>query len=346
MKKIKKTLKIAGGAIAIVLIVTFFRPTWTAKIEGANSISVLEQVEINGSAQEIMIRGRDRNNPVLLFVHGGPGTPEIPYAADYQDRLEERFTVVNYDQRGSGKSHHFFEKDRGVTSDILVEDLLAVTDYVSQRLGQQKVILAGHSYGTYIATQAAAKAPDKFEAYIGIGQMSDTVQSEIDSLEYTLSQARQAGNTEDIAYLEGRADRIRSGDTFTPRQYVAKYGGAARQMDSPDGNLAKLVFSSEYNLLDAVRYYYGVNASQEVLLPEVMEQPLTKKVTRLELPVYFIMGKYDYMTSSSAAKTYFDTLQADRKEFVVFEESAHYPQFEEKNKFCEWMAGTFLQNVQ
>ncbi|MFP4979155.1 alpha/beta hydrolase [Paenibacillus sp. CN-4] len=133
---------------------------------------------------------------------------------------------------------------------------------------------------------------------------------------------------------------------FTPRQYVAKYGRAARQMVSPDGDIAKLMLSSEYNLLDVVRYYYGVNTSQEVLLPEVMEHPLTEKVTRLKLPVYFIMGKYDYMTSSSAAKAYYDLLQADKKEVVVFEESAHYPQFEEKYKFCEWMARTFLQNVQ
>ena len=77
-------------------------PTWTSQINRENSISTLEQVEINGSGHEIMIRGKDKNNPVIIFVHGGPGTSEIPYAQKYQKLLEEKFTVVNYDQRGSG----------------------------------------------------------------------------------------------------------------------------------------------------------------------------------------------------------------------------------------------------
>ena len=94
-------------------------PTWTSQINRENSISTLEQVEINGSGHEIMIRGKDKNNPVIIFVHGGPGTSEIPYAQKYQKLLEEKFTVVNYDQRGSGKSYHFFEDYSNLTSIFL-----------------------------------------------------------------------------------------------------------------------------------------------------------------------------------------------------------------------------------
>lgn len=116
-----------------------------------------------------MIRGHDKNNPVIIFVHGGPGSSEIPYAKKYQDLLEKNFTVVNYDQRASGKSYHFFEDYSNLSSDLLVDDLLAMTDYISERLGKEKVILIGHSYGTYIGMQAAYKAPQKYEAYVGIG---------------------------------------------------------------------------------------------------------------------------------------------------------------------------------
>ncbi|WP_203362943.1 alpha/beta hydrolase [Bacillus sp. REN10] len=317
MKKIKKLIKFIGVLLVLSLIVALFFPTWTARIKGDNSISTLEQVKINGSNHEVMIRGNDRDHPVIIFVHGGPGCPEIPYADKYQNLLENDFTIVHYDQRASGKSYHFSEDYSNLSSDLLVEDLLAMTDYISKRLGKEKVILIGHSYGTYIATQAAYRAPGKYEAYIGIGQMSDTVESEIDSLNYSINQAQHEGNTEDVLYLQGLTEKIKKGDTFTPRNYVAKYGGSSRLIENPDGNNIGMLFSSEYNLLDVIRYNYGLSYSQKVLLKEVLENPLPKIVPKLEVPCYFVMGKYDYMTSSHAAKTYFDMLEANQKEFIL-----------------------------
>jgi len=342
-KKLIKICKYIGVIIIILLIIALFFPTWTQHIKGNNSISVLEQEEINGSSHEIMIRGNDSDNPIIIFVHGGPGCPEIPYAAKYEDLLETNFTVVNYDQRASGKSYHFFEDYTNLSSDLLVTDLLALTDYISARLGQEKVILLGHSFGTYIAMQAAYKAPEKYEAYIGIGQVSNITESENDSLNYCISQAQNNSNTDDVLYLQGLTEKIKNGDMFTPRNYVTKYGGTSRLIDSPDGNNIDMLFSSEYNLLDVIRYNYGLTYSQRILLKEVLENPLPNIVTNLKLPCYFIMGKYDYMTSSNAARNYFDMIKADKKEFIAFEQSAHYPQFEEKEKFYEWMCDTFIK---
>ncbi|MCI0768403.1 alpha/beta hydrolase [Bacillus sp. TL12] len=343
MKNIKKLIKCLGVVIILILAIALFFPTWTPHIKGDSNISTLEQVKINGSNHEIMIRGNDKNNPVIIFVHGGPGCSEIPYADKYQDLLESNFTVVNYDQRASGKSYHFFEDYSNLSSDLLVEDLLAMTDYITERLGKEKVILIGHSYGTYIGMQAAYKAPEKYEAYVGIGQMSDTVESEIDSLNYSINQAQNAGNTEDVLYLQGLTEKIKNGDAFAPRNYVIKYGGGSRLIENPDGDNIGMLFSSEYNLLDVIRYNYGVSYSQNILIKEVLKKPLPTLVTKLKLPCYFIMGKYDYMTSSNAAKKYFDMIEANKKEFIAFEQSAHYPQFEEKEKFYEWMCDTFIK---
>lgn len=342
MKNIKKPIKFIG-VIIILLIILLVRPTWTQPIKGNNSISTLEQVKLNGSSNDIMIRGKDKDNPVILFVHGGPGTSEIPYADKYQDLLESNFTVVNYDQRASGKSYHFFDDYSNLSPDLLVEDLLAVTDYITKRLGKEKVILIGHSYGTYIGMQAANKAPEKYEAYVGIGQMSNIKESEIDNLNYTIEQAKKAGNREDVIYLQGLTENVKNGEIFTPRDYVIKYGGATRLIDNPDGDHIGMLLSSEYNALDVIRYNYGLTFSQNILLKELTENPLPEIATKLELPVYFLMGKYDYMTSSSAATNYFDLIEADKKEFISFEESAHYPQFEEEEKFYEWMYDTFIK---
>ncbi|MCF7755001.1 alpha/beta hydrolase [Paenibacillus xylanexedens] len=340
-KKIRKTLKYSIFSIILMVIVALIFPTWTPKIKGENSISMLEQVEINGTGHEVMIRGVDRTNPILIFVHGGPGCSEIPYVRKYQKELEQHFTVVHYDQRGSGKSYHFFEDYSNLTTDVLVDDLLALRDYVSKELGQEKVILIGHSFGTYIGMKAAAKAPTQFHAYIGIGQMANTLQSELESLEYTYEQAKQAGNEEDVKKLELIRSSIEQGKELTPRMLLQKYGGAARLINENRDYISGFLFNPEYNGLDMIRFYSGMFSSQDILLKEAFDQNLPDIVDHLEIPTYFVTGKYDYMTTANAARDYFDVLDAPIKDFIVFNESAHYPQFEEKEKFVKWLNELF-----
>lgn len=339
----RKVLFYLGAAIILFVGIALIFPTWTPKIAGENSISELKQVDINGTYHELMIRGHDKNNPIIIFVHGGPGVSEIPYVTKYQDQLEKDFTIVHYDQRASGKSYHFGEDYKDLSTDLLVKDLLSLTDYISTRFNQKKVILAGHSFGTYIGLQAAQQAPEKYEAYIGIGQMSDTLESEMDGLHFTIEQAKWSGNTTDVEYLQGLIDKVQSGDRLTPRQYVRKYGGAARLIDENADMEKGFWLGPEYNLLDRIRYIRGAAYSQEVLTGQAMKKPLPTIVTKLDLPVYFIMGQYDYMTSTTSAKTYFDQIDASQKEFITYEQSAHYPQFEEKEKFSKWMADTFAK---
>ncbi|NUU79795.1 alpha/beta fold hydrolase [Paenibacillus xylanilyticus] len=336
-KQLVKVTKRFMVVVLLIAILSLIFPTWTPGIKGENSISTLGQVEINGADHEVMIRGTDRDNPILIFVHGGPGCSEIPYVRKYQEELEEHFTIVHYDQRGSGKSYHFFEDYSGLTTDVLVDDLLALTEYVTAELGQEKVSLVGHSFGTYIGTKAAAKAPDKFNAYIGIGQVADNAQSELDSLDYTIAQAKKAGHSEDAASLERLRSSIERGDEHTPRNMVRKYGGAARQIDENQDYIFGFLFGPEYNALDVIRYSMGIQATQEILLNEESGQHLPDIVKGLEIPTYFVMGKYDYMTSVNAARNYFAVLEAPVKDFVVFEHSAHYPQFEEKEQFAAWL---------
>ncbi|WP_339184326.1 alpha/beta hydrolase [Paenibacillus sp. FSL R5-0701] len=340
-KKIRKTLKYSILSIILMVIVALIFATWTPKIKGENSISMLEQVEINGTGHEVMIRGVDRTNPILIFVHGGPGCSEIPYVRKYQKELEQHFTVVHYDQRGSGKSYHFFEDYSNLTTDVLVDDLLALRNYVSKELGQEKVILIGHSFGTYIGMKAAAKAPTQFHAYIGIGQMANTLQSELESLEYTYEQAKQAGNEDDVKKLELIRSSIEQGKELTPRILLQKYGGAARLINENRDYISGFLFNPEYNGLDMIRFYSGMFSSQDILLKEAFGQNLPDIVDHLEIPAYFVTGKYDYMTTANAARDYFDILEAPIKDFIVFNESAHYPQFEEKEKFVKWLNELF-----
>ncbi len=323
----------------ILLLLLF--PTWTPKIDGENSIAKLESIEINGTELEVMVRGVDRNNPVIIFIHGGPGCSEIPYVRKYQDVLEEHFTIVHYDQRGSGKSYRFFEDYSTISSNQHVEDLLALTDYVRNEFSKEKVLLIGHSYGTYIGMKAADKSPDKYAAYIGIGQVSNSINSEVDSLTYTISQANEAGNQKDVDKLKLLEESIKKGEEHTPRDMVRKYGGASRLIDDNMDYYKGFLTSPEYNLLDVIRFLRGISVTQELLLDEEKENDITTIVNSLEIPLYVVMGKYDYMTSTNAAKAYYDNVEAPMKEFIVFAKSAHYPQFEEKIIFRDWLLQTW-----
>ncbi|URN93310.1 MAG: alpha/beta hydrolase [Candidatus Pristimantibacillus lignocellulolyticus] len=342
-RKSIKIAKISTIIIIFIVIIGLFFPTWTPRIAGDNSISTLEQVEINGTNHEVMIRGVDRRNPVVIFVHGGPGCSEIPYVRKYQDILEKNYTIVHYDQRGSGKSYHFFEDYSDLSTDLLVDDLLALTDYVQKELDQEKVLLIGHSFGTYIGMKSVAKAPDKFVAYIGIGQVADHVKSELDSLNYSVEQAKLSGNLKDVAQLEQLRSSIEQGDKLTPRNIVRKYGGAARLIDDNRDYYTGFIFNPEYNLLDVIRYLRGVSLSQEILIKEESQNNITTIVDSVEIPIYFVMGQYDYMTSVNAAREYYDMLEAPKKEFIIFKKSAHYPQFEEEELFAEWLNTTIVK---
>lgn len=344
MKEIIK--KMGKGTVTLLLlfvIAGLFFPTWTKKKEGEASISELVDVQINGTKISLMLRGDNIAYPIILFVHGGPANSEIPYVRKYQDMLEQNFLVVHYDQRASGKSFHFMEDYSNLSIKEHVDDLDAVTDYLRERFHKQKIILIGHSFGTYIATIAASEHPEKYTAYIGIGQKGDPNESEYDSLNFCIQQAQKAGNQKDYTYLKNIEMDVRNLKIITPREYVRKYGGTAIKIDDVDDLVKGLFWGTEYNFYDVITYCVGALYSQSKLIKESQEQPLPQIVKELDLPFYFIMGEQDYMTSVSAASHYFQDIACKYEhELIVYSGCAHFPQFEEEERFYEWMLEKFL----
>ncbi|WP_242942310.1 alpha/beta fold hydrolase [Hathewaya proteolytica] len=341
-KTIKLFKRCVLGILFMILIGLIF-PTWTPRIKGENSISQLDYIEINGTKLAVMIRGYKKDNPIIMVVHGGPCCSEIPYIRKYQKELEKKFTIIHYDQRGSGKSYHFLEDYSKISSALLVEDLVKLSQEISKRFNNKQIILMGHSFGTYLSMQAIAQSPELYKAYAGIGQVADQITGELDNLNYCIEIAKAKHNESDVAYLEGLRNSIARGEINTPRNYVRKYGGAARKINETKDMTTGLLFNSEYNLLDTIGYALGVIRFQDILLENQLKNPLRKLVEHVEIPVYFIMGQYDHMTSTAAAQEYFNSIVAPQKEFIIYEGAAHYPQLEEKEKFYNWICDTFAK---
>lgn len=291
-------------------------------------------VDINGVKQGMFIAGKDATNPVLLFVHGGPGMPEYWLTNRYPTGLENDFTVAWWDQRGAGMSYDPATFDT-VTIDQLVSDTIAVTNYLRGRFGQERIYLLGHSGGSFIAIQAAARAPELYRAYVGVAQIGFQLRSEQLAYEYMLAYYGQAGNEKMLRRLEAAPPTM---SVPLPAAYDAlrddaMHGagvGTTREMRSVvTGVFFPSWFSPVYTMREKLALWRGKFASKARLRDAMFATDLTEQVTQFQLPVYFLEGKYDYTCAYEEARRYFDKLGAPLKGFYTFEQSAHSPMFEE-----------------
>jgi pimeloyl-ACP methyl ester carboxylesterase len=310
------------------------------------SISEKIHVNINGIEQGMFIKGKDSSNPVLLYLHGG--MPDYFLTKHHPTGLDEYFTVVWWEQCGSGLSYSSDIPPESVNPDQLVSDTLSLTDYLRRRFGQQKIYLMGHSGGTFIGIQAAARAPELYRAYIGVAQMSNQLESEKLAYAYMLQRFKDDNNTKMVRRL-GEApvsDSVPLPDSYLSVRDVAMHSlgiGTTHDMKSiVTGLLLRSFESREYTLGEKIGMWRGKNFSGSRLWNTQLSTDLTKKVTRLEVPVYLLHGVYDYTVSYPLAKSYYEQLDAPLKGFYTFTKSAHSPLFEEPKRMREIMQADVL----
>lgn len=308
------------------------------------SISQKVYVEINGVKMGMIIKSKNTSNPVLLFIHGGPGMPEYPLTETYPTEFDEYFTVVWWDQRGSGLSYSSDILSKTMTTEQFVYDTIKVTDYLRERFGQDKIYLMGHSWGSYIAIQAAAKSPELFHAYIGVGQISNQMESEKIAYEYMIKYYNAIGDKKTVKKLE--ATPIETTD-YLPYAYKkirdnvmhrAGIGTTHKMKSVVSGIFMPVMMNREYTLKEKMNIWLGkAFCNSTVLNNELYRTDLSKTIIKLDIPVYFFSGIYDYTVNYLMSKAYFKELSAPVKGFYLFKESAHSPIFEEPKKVVHIM---------
>jgi pimeloyl-ACP methyl ester carboxylesterase len=265
--------------------------------------------------------------------------PDYFLTQKYPTGLEDYFTVVWWEQRGSGISYSDSIPPETMNLEQMISDTLAMTNYLRDRFHQDKIYLMGHSGGTFIGIQTAARAPELYHAYIGVAQMSDQLKSEKLAYDYMLKQFRENGNTKMVRALEAAPVTMESG---IPAAYLAirdtamhSLGvGTTHDMNSViTGILLPSFTSRDYTFMEKINMWRGKSrAGISVLGDKMFSTDLSTVVPKLEIPVYFFEGIYDYTCSYTLAKDYFVKLQAPVKGFYTFEQSAHSPIFEEPAK--------------
>jgi len=311
------------------------------KIVTPNGVERLEKVRIGGIDQWVSIRGTDRRNPVLLLIHGGPGYVSIPMSWWFSRGWEEYFTVVQWDQRGAGKTHlltHPATIAPTLTRERMIADTEEMAAWVRRELGKDKIFVLGHSWGSFLGLQLAEHHPEWLYAYIGVGQLIDGPESERRGWRFAMDAARRAGNAEAVRELEAIAPYAAPGriipikDIYVERKWVGYYGGvmAYRRDNSADSALAQL--SPDYNDQEIRRIWDGNEFATAYLLPELVALDLTM-TNKLSVPLILFEGRHDRNVNSEVAATWFDTVKAPEKHLIWFERSAHMPMTEEPGKF-------------
>jgi proline iminopeptidase len=310
----------------------------------------IEEVNINQSAQWVLVRGKNPDAPLLIHVQQGPGLPMISEANEMERKLhlEKYFLVAYWDQRGCGKSFSKEIRPETINLNQMAEDIIACTKYLLKKYNKDKAVVAGYSIGATTTIMAAARDNSIFSALFLTGIDTDIPFANQYVLDYAMEKAIAGNNKKLIQKINQLKEQpIMETERFQLRvEIITNFGGIRA-----GSSFNKLVISSVKNIL--LSKYYGIGGlvktlkgmafCQNALIPEMNRFNLFQEVTTLSVPVHFIQGKLDAVAPPDKGMEYYRFLHAEHKEFTLFEHSAHMPQYDEPEKFSNLIL-SYLNN--
>ncbi len=323
--------------LVIVFVIKFF--SWTPPIKNANghiaenSIADIRSISVNQSEQSICIRGKDRSNPVLLWLHGGPGSSQMPLARSYLSELENYFVVVHWDQRGAGKSNSSSFDDTTMSIDTYVDDAHTVVEYLCSEFGVDSVSIIGHSWGTVIGMNLVYKYPEDVTVYIGCSQVVSHREGQVEALKLLLQNPDEDIQNAVTSWLRSHGS--------PPYEEHAEYVDWVHFLDALGGGmdvsfsslLMKTITSTEYSWRDMYQWIQGANRGSGCMWEEYNEIDFLSTIRLVNVPVYFICGEQDLNTPAKLVKQYFMELSAPKKNIYVMKNSSHAPFFKDEREF-------------
>ncbi len=330
MKKPLQIMKKAG-AVLLALTASFLVIRWTGIIINSTTpkggINESMYVDINGTKQWISIYGEDIDNPVLLYLHGGPGSATSPVDYAFTRKWSDVYTVVTWDQRNCAMSYDKDLKDQIITADTMMEDGKEMTEFLLDHLDKDKITLLGHSWGSLYGANLALTYPQYYDAFIGAGQLIDRKENE-----KRFAKAASSFDNEDPKCIEDLKTIKSSYDLITDDYMEAKTdllesNGYGVMKDGTDYNtFTAVIFNPSYSLRDYISYYAHMKGTEEqydrFLNTELDRMSIIDK-TDYEVPFYNINGDLDYQTSYDLAYEYFKEVNAPKKAFYTLEGGTH-----------------------
>lgn len=356
LKKVKKKMLmlffiLCAIALLIFLTVAFFRihNSLEAKIDTDLGIQENTYVTIGGIEQYLQIRGEDRDNPIILWLHGGPGFPLTYLTYYYQTALEKDYTIVCWEQRGCGRTFYRNKNNDNLTIEQLLTDTDEVIDYLRERFSQEKIIIIGQSWGTILGMDYINIHPEKVAAYIGVGQVTDFSQGKIYAAESAVQMAMENGNNEDAEFLErcieqlSKTESIEKLDVKTLEEMITtstKYLKCNGEMSGIE-QIFSAITSPEMSWNDVKWFLFAsdtqnIVASQNNLVNYMYFQfDVMDLSEKCDIPICFIQGDNDWITPTDMVADYYSCISAKKKEMATLDNAGHTPFLDNPGQFCE-----------
>ncbi len=349
VKVVKILLLILITAILLVIVIAIGGRNFnwfTHYIDTSKGVNESIYVPIGGQEQYLLIRGKDKSNPVILYIHGGPAGPDSPISPVFTDPLIDDYTIVCWDQRGCGRTYFRNCDDdpdnKTVSFDQALKDTDELVDYLRGRFNTDKVILMCHSYGTIVGTRYVQQHSEKVEAYIGIGQFVSYRRSNEISYNEAVEIARSTGK--DTSKLDSLYNAYLNSDSLSDylafRKEANKYHPAERK-----ANTLMLAMFSPYTGMDDLRWLLkqkdldDFSELEKPLLELAASYDIYEQDMHYDVPMYFISGEMDYVCNTSLVGTFYQEITAPEVEFVVISGGGHTPHYESPKLFADAVRG-------
>ncbi len=344
------TLALTGVAL-LALVAVVARPATTAPFRGADgrpltgSVAELTSIEVGGHDLGLMIRGRDRTAPVLLFLAGGPGGTELGSMRRHLPALEEHFVVVTWDQRGTGRSYGALDPTDTLTVKGSVDDTLAVTDYLRQRFHQERIHLVGQSWGSTLGVLAVQEAPEKYAAFVGVGQMVSQRATDLVYYRDAIAWAERTGRDALAEQLSEMgpppyADARDYEPVLSYEMDMYPYDHGANSEGA--GQMSENLFVEEYSLTEQVRALSGTLDTFAALYPQLQDIDFRDTATTFAVPVFFVQGAHEAPGRAGLFAQWYPLIEAPAKDRVVLGTSGHRPLFEQPEEFVAYLTDVIL----
>ena len=314
-------------------------------------IEIKEKILLGGFPQKIHIKTLNEHNPVLLFLHGGPGVcNRHNIFAEHSDLLGT-FTVATWDQRGSGGSYYGLDPAT-LTIDRLVEDANELVLWLCKRFGKDKIFAIGGSWGSELGTYLSHKHPEHLAAFVGFGQVVDGALNEQLSWEFCMEEARKARDEKSIRALEKCGPPVmgiyKGGNydgMMMQREIMMKYGGYSQNEKKRSyfsSTVIPMLFAGEYSLSDLYGLFKGHRIVLETMWPECGRTNFNETCTEFEIPFYIFDGRLDQNTPASLVEGWYERIEAPEKCLIWFENSGHNPMNDEGELFKKFLREKLL----